>query len=111
MKAYIENSFTALGDPNRRAIFQRVASSPASVGAIAASMPISRPAVSQHLRVLKDAGLVEDEPQGTRRVYRARAEGLAALRNYLDELWAANLKSFAKAAERRSIDDTGRGRD
>jgi DNA-binding transcriptional ArsR family regulator len=104
---YVEDSFAALGDPTRLAIFQQVAASPRSVGEIAESMPVSRPAVSQHLRVLKDAGLVEDERQGTRRVYRARAEGIAALRRYFDDLWTRNLTSFQAAAKERGHDDTG----
>jgi DNA-binding transcriptional ArsR family regulator len=91
---------TALGEPTRRAIFDRLAGGPMAVGEIARDLPVSRPAVSQHLRVLKDAGLVRDRAQGTRRLYQVDATGLAALRDYLDGFWATALDAFREEAER-----------
>ena len=106
---YLEKAFEALGDPTRLAIFQRVAARPHSVGEIAEHMPVSRPAVSQHLRVLKEAGLVSDLKDGTRRVYQVKPEGIDALRKYFEQLWTRNLNAFKaaadKAAERR-IDES-----
>ena len=98
--AYLEKAFEALGDPTRLAIFQRVASRPHSVGEIAEHMPVTRPAVSQHLRVLKQAGLVADIKDGTRRVYQVKPEGIEALRRYFDQLWDRNLKALQAAAEK-----------
>ena len=89
-----------LGDPTRRAIFELLARRPSSVGELAALLPISRPAVSQHLRVLKDGGLVVSEAQGTRRVYRIDPRGVAALRAYLDRVWADALTAFQKEIEK-----------
>ncbi len=100
--ANIEKAFEALGDPTRLAIFQRIASRPHSVGEIAGHLPVSRPAVSQHLRVLKQAGLVADVRDGTRRVYEVRPEGIEALRKYFDQLWERNLKAIQAAAEKIS---------
>lgn len=100
--AYLEKALEALGDPTRLAIFQRVAARPHSVGEIAEHMPVSRPAVSQHLRVLKQAGLVGDTKDGTRRVYQIKPEGIEALRKYFDQLWTRNLKAFQAAAEKTS---------
>jgi len=91
--------FAALGDPTRRAIFERVAGRPQSVGELAGGLPVSRPAVSQHLRVLKDAGLVSDGAAGTRRVYRVNPQGLDHLRAYLDHFWNDALAAFKAAAE------------
>ncbi len=99
---YLEKALEALGDPTRLSIFQRVAVRPHSVGEIAEHMPVSRPAVSQHLRVLKQAGLVDDIKDGTRRVYQIKPEGIEALRKYFDQLWARNLKAFQAAAEKTS---------
>ena len=96
--ANLEKTFEALGDPTRLAIFQRIATRPHSVGEIAGHLPVSRPAVSQHLRVLKDAGLVADIKDGTRRVYEVRPEGIEALRKYFDQVWERNLKAFQAAA-------------
>jgi DNA-binding transcriptional ArsR family regulator len=93
------NGLTALGDPTRRAIFERLAERPAAVGELAAELPVSRPAVSQHLRVLKDAGLVTDRAEGTRRVYSIAPDGVAGLRAYFDTFWARSLAAFARAAE------------
>jgi len=96
--------FAALADPTRREIFERVAARPSSVGELAAGLPVSRPAVSQHLRVLKDARLVADEAVGTRRVYRADPEGLAMLREYLALFWRRSLDTLASVAEETSHD-------
>jgi DNA-binding transcriptional ArsR family regulator len=91
----------ALGEPTRRAIFERLAEHPAAVGELAAGLPVTRPAVSQHLRVLKDAGLVVAEPAGTRRIYRIEPSGIDALRAYLDRFWTGALRSFQAAVEDR----------
>ncbi len=99
---YLERAFEALGDSTRLAIFQRVAARPHSVGEIAEHMPVSRPAVSQHLRVLKEAGLVSDLKDGTRRVYQVKPEGIDALRKYFEQLWTRNLNAFKAAAEKTS---------
>ena len=91
--------FAALADPTRRAVFERVADRPQSVGALAAELPVSRPAVSQHLKVLKDAGLVTDEARGTSRIYRIDPNGLGPLRRWLDEQWHRSLANFKRIAE------------
>jgi DNA-binding transcriptional ArsR family regulator len=93
------DALTALGDPTRRAIFERVAERPSAVGEIARTLPVSRPAVSQHLKVLKDAGLVRQQPQGTRRVYSVDPNGLAVLRAYFDRFWDQALTRFKDLAE------------
>jgi DNA-binding transcriptional ArsR family regulator len=93
-----------LGDPTRRAIFELLARRPSSVGELALQLPISRPAVSQHLRVLKDGGLVVSQPEGTRRVYRLNPDGVTALRAYLDRIWDEALTAFQKAAEAAPVD-------
>jgi len=93
-------ALNALGDPTRLAVFERLAAGPLAVGEIAATLPVSRPAVSQHLKVLKDAGLVRDRPQGTRRVYSVDPDGVAALRAYLDRFWDQALTNFKELAER-----------
>jgi DNA-binding transcriptional ArsR family regulator len=92
---------SALGDPTRRAIFERIADRPQAVGEIARDLPVSRPAVSQHLKVLRDAGLVIDQPDGNRRIYRLDPEGVAALRDYLDAFWNRSLTAFKTAVEQR----------
>jgi len=89
----------ALADPTRRAVFERVARAPAAVGAIAEGLPVSRPAVSQHLKVLKEAGLVTETAAGTRRIYRIDPRGIGAVRDWLDRLWAAALDDFKAYAE------------
>ena len=94
-----ESALAALGDPTRRAVFERLRTGPRSVNAIARGMPVSRPAVSQHLKVLKDAGLVADRPEGTRRVYYIDPEGLGALRGWLDQFWDAALAAFQAEVE------------
>jgi DNA-binding transcriptional ArsR family regulator len=90
----------ALGDKTRRSILETLAGGPAPVGVLADQLPISRPAVSQHLRVLKDADLVVETVAGTRRIYRVNQEGLMALRDYLDRFWAQTLANFKEAVER-----------
>jgi DNA-binding transcriptional ArsR family regulator len=89
----------ALGDPTRRAIFERLVARPRSVRELADGLPVSRPAVSQHLKVLKQAGLVADRAEGTRRIYRVDPAGIVALRAYLDQMWDAALAAFAAAVE------------
>ncbi len=94
------HAMSALGDPSRRMIFERLATSPLSVGELAKSMPVTRSAVSQHLRVLKEAGLVMETPQGTRRIYRLDPAGIAAVRDWLDSQWAVALDAFGRFADR-----------
>lgn len=91
--------------PTRRQIFERVADRPSAVGELAAELPVSRPAVSQHLRVLKGAGLVLDRPEGTRRIYELDPRGVDALRAYLERFWARALGAFAAAAENRAQEE------
>ena len=90
----------ALGDPTRRRIFESLRPGPQSVGELAGGLPVSRPAVSQHLRVLKEAGLVSDRKHGTRRVYRVDPDGLAALRDYFDSFWDEALERFRDEARK-----------
>src|SRR5215218_5391608 len=90
---------TALGDPTRQAILDLLLDGPQPVGELAALLPVSRPAVSQHLKVLKEVGLVVDRPDGTRRVYRVEPAGLAPLRAYLERFWQKNLVAFAQYTE------------
>jgi DNA-binding transcriptional ArsR family regulator len=92
----------ALGDLTRRQIFEALKHGPRSVGDLAAGLPVSRPAVSQHLRVLKDAGLVTDRKDGTRRVYRVDPTGLAGIRAYFDGFWGDALERFAAEARRET---------
>jgi DNA-binding transcriptional ArsR family regulator len=93
------NALEALGDTNRRAIIEIIARGPCPVRAIAERVPISRPAVSRHLRLLKEAGLVEAVPQGTRRIYRLRAEGVEAVRAYFETMWGEAASRYRMAAE------------
>ncbi len=95
----------ALGDPTRRAIFERVARRPAAVGEIAAGLPVSRPAVSQHLRVLKEAGLVAEAADGARRIYRLDPRGVGAMRDWLDAHWAGALDAFRVFADAREDEE------
>jgi DNA-binding transcriptional ArsR family regulator len=95
-----ENAMDALGDQTRRAIFELLSAGPRAVGDIAEQLPVSRPAVSQHLRVLKDAGLVAERRNGTRRIYRLDPDGVAKVRDYFDRFWDAALAEFKAAAER-----------
>ena len=92
-------ALASLGDPTRRKVFERLRSGPLSVGEIARDMPVSRPAVSQHLAVLKEAGLVVDRPVGTRRVYYIDPRGLSALRAWFDQFWDQTLASFQDEVE------------
>jgi DNA-binding transcriptional ArsR family regulator len=96
-----QNGFNALADPTRRAIFERLAHGPSAVGELAREFPVSRPAVSQHLRVLKDAGLVTDRRDGNRRLYAVDPHGIEAMRAYFDTFWSDALAAFQKAAERK----------
>jgi len=93
------NAMTALGDPTRRAIFERLADGPSSVGALAGDMPVSRPAVSQHLKVLKEAGLVVDRQDGTRRIYSLDPAGVGALRATFDRFWTQALAAYKEVVE------------
>jgi DNA-binding transcriptional ArsR family regulator len=94
-----QDGLAAIGDPTRRAIFELLAEGPTPVGELAARLPVSRPAVSQHLAVLKSAGLVSDRAVGTRRLYRLDPHGVAAMRSYLDRFWDQALADFKAAAE------------
>lgn len=96
------DGFAALGDPTRRAVFERVAAQPSAVSDLARGLPVSRPAVSQHLRVLKEAGLVQETPEGTRRIYRLDPRGIAAMREWLDAHWAAALDAFKDFADQNT---------
>jgi DNA-binding transcriptional ArsR family regulator len=100
-KAKALDGFAALGDSTRRAIFERVAAAPSAVGELARGLPVSRPAVSQHLRVLKEAGLVTEVPVGTRRIYRLDPRGIAAMRDWLDAHWASTLEAFKSFADEK----------
>ena len=99
MVAYQVDPWAALGDPTRRAVFERLAQRPRAVGELADGLPVSRPAVSQHLKVLKAAGLVIDRPAGNRRIYHADPEGVAALRSQLDRFWNQALATFKEVVE------------
>ena len=92
--------FVALSDPTRRSVFERLRDGPRPVGEIARGLPVSRPAVSQHLKVLKEAGLVDDRSEGTRRIYHIDPKGLGAMRAWLDQFWTAALEAFAAEVER-----------
>lgn len=94
--------FHALADPTRRTILEALRSGPLAVGEIARDVPVSRPAVSQHLRVLREAGLVSETPEGTKRIYHADPRGLEELRIYLEETWGEALESFRVAASEES---------
>jgi DNA-binding transcriptional ArsR family regulator len=89
-----------LGDPTRRRVFERLRGGPQSVGALARGLPVSRPAVSQHLKALKAAGLVTDQSEGTRRVYHIDPDGLGELRRWLDQFWGDALESFKREVEK-----------
>jgi DNA-binding transcriptional ArsR family regulator len=102
VQAYGVQGFTALGDSTRREIFERLAGAPQSVGELARELPVSRPAVSQHLKVLKDSGLVVDRPAGTRRIYAVDPDGVGALAAYLDRFWNRALASYKATIEQRS---------
>jgi DNA-binding transcriptional ArsR family regulator len=99
---YQLDAFVALADPTRRAIFERLADHPWAVGELAGELPVSRPAVSQHLKVLKDARLVVDRREGTRRIYQLDPDGLRDLRGYLDHFWDQALAGFKAVAEQQT---------
>jgi DNA-binding transcriptional ArsR family regulator len=101
---------SALADPTRRRVFERLKSGPRPVGAIARGMAVSRPAVSQHLKALKDAGLVADRPEGTRRVYFIDPHGLGALRRWLDQFWDEALAAFQAEVELGKNEQKDQGR-
>ncbi|HXF30915.1 MAG TPA: metalloregulator ArsR/SmtB family transcription factor [Solirubrobacterales bacterium] len=95
----VDRTIEALADPTRRRVFERLAEGPASVGEIAARLPVTRPAVSQHLRTLKEAGLIGVDKVGTRNIYKIEPDGLAELRDYLDRFWQSSLATFKRAVE------------
>jgi DNA-binding transcriptional ArsR family regulator len=97
------STLTALADPTRRAVFEQLRRGPLCVGALAAQLPVSRPAVSQHLKVLKQAGLVLDRPDGARRLYSIDTEGLAQLRGWLEQFWDDALEAFRHEVESNTI--------
>ena len=109
MKAYQEDITTrilfALADPTRRAVFEQLRATERSVGALATGLPVSRPAVSQHLRILRTAGLVTERREGTRNFYRADPRGLAPLRPWLEQTWGGVLAAFAARAAQEGADD------
>jgi len=96
--------FAALNDPTRRAVLERLRSGPKPVGEIARGLPVTRPAVSQHLKVLKEAGLVDDRSEGTRRIYQIDPKGLGAMRAWLDQFWTTALDAFVAEVERTAKD-------
>jgi DNA-binding transcriptional ArsR family regulator len=98
--ANAERVFAALHDPTRRAVLEKLRYGPQPVGEIARGLPVTRPAVSQHLKVLKEAGLVDDHSEGTRRIYHIDPKGLGAMRAWLDQFWDAALTAFAAEVER-----------
>ena len=104
MLTYGADGLAALGDPTRRAIFEHLADRPYAVGELALELPVSRPAVSQHLKVLKAAGLVVDRSAGTRRIYQLDPDGVDALRAYLDQFWNRALAAYKAAVERQEED-------
>lgn len=99
-----DNAFNALGDPTRRAIFEKLRDRPLAVVDIADGLPVSRPAVSQHLKVLKDARLINISTRGTKNIYEINREGIIAMRNYLDQFWDEALAKFKALAEQTEID-------
>lgn len=96
-----DSALAALADPTRRLVFERLAGRPSAVGELAEGLPVSRPAVSQHLKVLKQAGLVAEAQNGTRRIYRIDPDGLVELRRWLDQFWDQALENFKAEAERK----------
>jgi DNA-binding transcriptional ArsR family regulator len=106
VSTYQADALTALADPTRRAIFERLADRPRAVGELASELPVSRPAVSQHLKVLKDARLVVDRREGTRRIYHLDPDGLRDLRGYLDHFWDQALAGFKAAAEQQTKENS-----
>ena len=106
MPTYVADGWTALGDPTRRAIFERLADRPRAVGELASELPVSRPAVSQHLKVLKDARLVIDRPAGNRRIYEVDLTGLGPLRADLERFWTQALANYKRIVEQRTQEDS-----
>lgn len=106
MVTYRADGWTALGDPTRRAIFERLADHPRAVGELASELPVSRPAVSQHLKVLKEADLVIDRSVGNRRIYQLDPNGLDALRAQLDQFWSKALAAYKETVERQEEEDS-----
>ena len=106
MATYQADGWTALGDPTRRAIFERLAERPRAVGDLASELPVSRPAVSQHLKVLKAARLVVDRAAGNRRIYEVDPTGLGALRADLERFWGQTLANYKLAVEQRTQEDS-----
>jgi DNA-binding transcriptional ArsR family regulator len=100
------SAIAALADPTRRRVFERLRGGPRPVGEIARGLPVSRPAVSQHLRVLKEAGLVSERRDGTRNFYSVNGDGLAELREYFEQYWDEALAAFKEAAEKGENDDS-----
>ena len=105
MNTYYDSQLDALGDATRRAILGHLRKGPLPVGALAKAFPISRPAISQHLRILKDARLVTDRPEGTRRVYQLDPAGFESVRVYLDQFWTTALDAFKQKADAESTRD------
>lgn len=106
MSTYGDEAWDAVGDRTRRTILLRLAEGPRAVGELAADLPVSRPAVSQHLKVLKDAGLVGEHAEGTRRIYRLNEAGVAALRDQLDQFWKRTLSGFQNVTDQLSEEET-----
>jgi len=104
--AYKGKAFAALADPTRRQVFERLGQGPRAVGELAEGLPVSRPAVSQHLKVLKEAGLVTDRPDGARRVYQIDPDGLGQLRAWIDRFWDTALDAFKAEVERDEDEET-----
>ena len=105
---YVTNGWAALADPTRRTIFERLIGHPSAVGELARELPVSRPAVSQHLKVLKDAGLVVDRRAGKQRIYQVDPGGLAALRAELDRFWTKTLAAYKEVVEQPTKEDQDR---
>lgn len=105
MQTYAINGWTALGDPTRRAIFERLVDRPQAVSELASDLPVSRPAVSQHLRVLKEAGLVVDRRAGKHRIYRVDPRGVGALRAELEHFWSKALAAYKEVVEQTTEED------
>lgn len=101
---YANRIVSALADPTRMSVMEKLRDGPKSVGEIAKDLPVSRPAVSQHLKVLKDAGLVNDRSEGTRRIYHIDPKGLGAMRAWLDQFWETALASFAAEVDRDAME-------
>jgi DNA-binding transcriptional ArsR family regulator len=110
VQTYVQAGMEALGDPTRFAILESLARRPLAVSELAETLPVSRPAVSQHLRVLKDAGLVSDRKAGTKRIYKVNPQGIAALREHFDKLWGQALAAFQMNAEKTKEAQYGRTR-